>query len=329
MPATPVWIHDSQSPETVWRELDGCLRSRSVKIKFLYDSAGQAAKWLALRRACSPSARKADFEETYQKAFAHAAAIAGQGGVNVVSLGCGDGTKDMDLLARLKGAGARVSYTAVDVSCALAQTAAARAGAVVGPDDCARLVCDLEAACDFGETLTSIEKALPVAASARRVVLFFGMLPGVDPAQAGRTLTCATRPGDALLISANLAPGAEYDEGMSKVLPQYDNPHCREWLLSFLDYVGIARRSGELLIGIEDHAGLKSIRADFRFHTPVAICMGAGEICFEAGSVLRLFHSYRHRPGDVRSLLAANGFGAVGEWISRDGEEGVFAAARG
>ena len=72
------------------------------------------------------------------------------------------------------------------------------------------------------------------------------MIPNFEPQNILPKLAALVRPEDFLLFSANLAPGENYAAGVKKVLPQYDNPPTRDWLLTFLLDLGVARGDGEL-----------------------------------------------------------------------------------
>jgi hypothetical protein len=99
---------------------------------------------------------------------------------------------------------------------------------------CHPLVCDLATADDLPETLAKM--SIPAKG---RLLTFFGMLPNFEPEIILPRLTSLLGNEDKLLLSANLAPGSDYAEGVRKILPLYDNPLTREWLMMFLTDVGI------------------------------------------------------------------------------------------
>jgi uncharacterized SAM-dependent methyltransferase len=327
MPVLPILFHDSQKPVRLHEELVAGLRFGELNQKFLYDSVGQAAKWLALHQACSPSRSDPDCEETYRTALRSAADALGEGPCHLIGLGCGGGKKDAQLLRFLAVSGREVFYTAVDVSAALVLAAADEAASVIPQSHCQRLVCDLAQARDLPAILSELEsehttKRQPVS----RLLTFFGMLPNFRPAEASRILKSLVRQGDTLLISANLAPGQEYRAGVRTVLPQYDNEHCKGWLASFLSYIGLPTDAGQLRVGIEADGDLERIVARYDFVVNCAVGVGSETVEFRAGSSLRLFYSYRHTVPTVRKLLEEHGFKLRNEWITAAGEEGVFAA---
>ena len=321
-----VAIHTSQFPEAVRRDLLESLRTRQVNHKFHYDSVKQSQQWLALHQAFSPSRTDADCAATYDRSFAAVAARVGSPRVHLIGLGCGGGQKDTRLLKLFQGAGRRVFYTPSDVSTAMVLVARQTALAVVPPEDCVPLVCDLATADDLPQVL----EALPVSGAAR-LITFFGMIPYFEPQVILPRLAGLVRPRDYLLLSANLAPGDDYASGVQRILPLYDNALTRDWLMTFLLDLGVQADDGELRFAIEDDpagSGMKRVTARFGFSRPREIQVDAERFQFPAGDSIRLFFSWRHTPALVRSLLAQHGLSVLDQWITKSGEEGVFLVSR-
>ena len=321
-----VAIHASQFPEQVRRDLLESLRTRRVNHKFHYDSVKQSQQWLALHQAFSPSRTDADCAGTYDRSFAAAAARIDSQRVHLIGLGCGGGQKDTRLLKLLQEEGRKTFYTPSDVSTAMVLVARQTATAVVPPEDCSPLVCDLASADDLPQVLD----ALPVS-DAARLITFFGMIPNFESHVILPRLAGLVRPEDYLLFSANLAPGADYAAGVQQILPLYDNALTRDWLMTFLLDLGVQANDGDLRFAIEDDpagSGLKRVTACFRFARPREIQVDAQRFLFPAGDSIRLFFSWRHTPALVRSLLAEHGLSVLDEWITKSGEEGVFLVCR-
>jgi L-histidine N-alpha-methyltransferase len=330
-----VTIHCSQFPDAVRRDLLESLRRRRVNHKFHYDSVKQTQKWLAVHRACSPTRNDADCQSVYEKSFEVAAARITAKRVQVIGLGCGGGQKDTRLLRVLKARGREVFYTPCDVSPAMVLVARQTALAVVPEKNCYPFVCDLATADD----LSSIWEDRRVGDSnyfgtaTRRpsqndasLLTFFGMIPNFEPKQILSKLASLVRPNDFLLISANLAPGKNYAAGVKKVLPQYDNPLTRDWLMTFLLDLGIEGSDGKLRFKIETDSasGLKRIVAGFHFVRARRIEVENEVFAFRAGESIRLFFSYRYTPERVRKALTRHGLDVCGQWLTRSEEEGVF-----
>jgi uncharacterized SAM-dependent methyltransferase len=321
-----VAIHASQFPENVRRDLLESLRTRRVNHKFHYDSVKQTQQWLALHQAFSPSRTDADCAATYDRSFAAVAARIESRRVHLIGLGCGGGRKDTRLLKLLQESGRKAFYTPSDVSMAMVLVARQTAMAVVPPEDCSPLVCDLASADDLPQVLD----ALPVSGAAR-LITFFGMIPNFESHVILPRLAGLLRPADYLLFSANLAPGADYEAGVQRILPLYDNALTRDWLMTFLLDLGVQASDGELHFAVEDDpagSGLKRVAAYFRFQRAREIQVDAQRFRFPAGEAIRLFFSWRHTPSLVRSLLGKHGLGVLDEWITKSGEEGVFLVSR-
>jgi uncharacterized SAM-dependent methyltransferase len=334
-----VLIHASQFPEKVRRDLFESLRARRVNHKFHYDSVKQTQKWLALHQAYSPTRNDVDCRSIYTQAFKAAAEKIKSSRVHVIGLGCGGGQKDTQLLKLLKARGREIFYTPCDVSTAMVLVAHQTALAVVPEKNCFSLVCDLATADDLDDALeqmvgprcrAALDDPQVVPTVLTRLVTFFGMIPNFEPQIILPKLASLVRPKDFLLFSANLAPGADYAAGMKKVLPQYDNPLTRDWLMTFLLDLGVGRNDGQLRFKIEGDRmnGLKQIVAGFHFTRSRRIEVDGERFDFRAGESIRLFFSYRYTPERVRKVLAHFGLEVCDQWITRSEEEGVFLVER-
>lgn len=319
-----VAIHPSQFPEKVRLDLLDSLRARAVNHKFHYDSVKQTQKWLALHQAHSPSRNDADCAAIYDAGFAAAAARVDAKSVHLIGIGCGGGQKDARLLCLLKNRGKQIFYTPCDVSTAMVLTARQTALAVLPENHCFPLVCDLAGMDD----LTSVFNQRHTS-SATRLTTFFGMIPNFEPEMILPKLASLIGGEDWLLFSANLAPGSDYEAGVKTVLPQYDNPLTRDWLLAFLLDLGVEVADGDLRFVIEEVNGLKRIVAAFHFVSSRTIAVDDERFEFRAGDSIRLFFSYRYTPELVRRSLERHGLLVTDQWITRSEEEGVFLCRRG
>jgi uncharacterized SAM-dependent methyltransferase len=246
-----VKIHSSQFPAKVRSDLLQSLRTRQVNHKFHYDSIKQTQKWLALHQIYSPSRQDTELAAIYDQSFGAAAEMISSSQVHLIGLGCGGGQKDTRLLKALGTAGKEPFYTPCDVSSAMVLVAREAALAVVPEENCSPFVCDLASANDVAEEFAKLSPP-----GAARLISFFGMIPNFEPSAILPRLAELIRPVDTLVFSANLAPGSDYARGMEKILPQYDNPPTRDWLMAFLLDLGVERTDGELRFSIEgDEAG--------------------------------------------------------------------------
>lgn len=325
--AVNVIIQSSQFPDQVRRDLLDSLRTKSVNHKFHYDSIKQAEKWFAVHRAYSPAQIDIEGIAIYDRSVqAVADAVRGTTKLNVIGLGCGGGQKDVRLLEALERPRRVVRYFPCDVSTAMVLTAHERAAPVIGRKHCQPFIFDLASVRDLSSVLNSV-----VPRTERRVVTFFGMLPNFEPNAVLGQLERATRPNDLLLLSANLAPGPNYLRGIQQVFPQYDNRLTRDWLLTFLLDLGVARDDGEIRFAIENCPavkGIKRIAAYFIFRRRRQIGIGREKFQFKAGSKLRLFFSYRYTLNQLQRLLTERHLAVRDQWVTGSGEEGVFYCRR-
>jgi uncharacterized SAM-dependent methyltransferase len=127
------------------------------------------------------------------------------------------------------------------------------------------------------------------------------------------------------LLSANLAPGPDYAAGVKSILPQYDNPQTRDWLLTLLLDLGFERDDGEMSLTIEsDEPQLRRIAAHFELKSAREVRIYGEVISFGPGERIRLFFSYRHTAQTIRALLNEQGIEVTASWLNDAGEEGVF-----
>jgi L-histidine N-alpha-methyltransferase len=319
-----VAIHSSQFPEKVRQDLLESLRTRAVNHKFHYDSVKQTQKWLALHQAHSPSRNDADCAATYDRAFEAAAAQVESKAIHLIGLGCGGGQKDTRLLHLLKARGKEIFYTPCDVSTAMVLTARETALSILPPSNCFPVVCDLAGAGDFSTIFETRNTQ-----HATRLTTFFGMIPNFEPETILPKLASLVGKNDGLLFSANLAPGRDYQAGVVKILPQYDNLLTRDWLLAFLFDLGVEAGDGELRFSIEDVSSLKRVVARFHFQHSRTVTLNNECFEFRAGESIRLFFSYRYMPELVRTHLQQYGLDVLDQWITQSEEEGVFLCRRG
>jgi uncharacterized SAM-dependent methyltransferase len=320
--AAQVAIHPSQFPHRVRRDLLDSLRTRQVNHKFHYDSVKQTQKWLALHQAFSPSRTDADCAATYDASFTGAARQLPARPIHLIGLGCGGGQKDNRLLNLLRQSGHPIAYTPSDVSLAMVLVARETALQTLPATHIHPLVCDLASADDLADTID--RQTNPTAT---RLITFFGMIPNFEPQQILPRLANLLRPDDTLLFSANLAPGADYAAGIRHILPLYDNPLTRDWLITFLLDLGIETSDGTLQFTIEDDpsgSGLKRVASYFHFTKARSISVESESFEFQPGDTIRLFFSYRHTPDRVRALLTRHKLPVLDQWITKSQEEGIF-----
>lgn len=320
-----VAIHPSQFPDKVQADLRNSLASRQVNHKFHYDSHKQTQKWLELHQAVSPSRTDPDCAACYDEAFAVAARTIGAASTHLIGVGCGGGQKDSRLLRLLKPRSSHLCYTPIDVSASMVLVAFQAAPQVVST--LYPTVCDLSAADDLASVLAG-----QTPDQTTRLITFFGMMPNFEPQLILPKLAALVRPGDLLLLSANLAPGPDYAAGLQQILPQYQNPLTEDWLLTFLLDLGVEKTDGALEWSIEPCPSghdLLRITAWFHFLHHRTLRVIGEEFRFCAGEKIRLFYSYRYTPERLWGQLSRHGLVVREEWITASVEEGVFLCSLG
>ncbi len=321
-----VEIHCSQFPERIQADLLESLRARRIDHKFHYESREQARLWLALHEAHSPARSDPDTRALYERCFDAVPFPVDGRDVHVISLGSGGGQKDLCLLRRLAVESRRVDYTPVDVSLSLALISREAALSQAPAERCHPVVCDLGRA----EALPDLI-AGHAAPDARRVILFFGMLPNFEPGEILPKLSALLRPGDGAYVGTNLAPGDDYDAGLRQILPQYDNPATREWLTALPRDLGLGIEPADIRFEIAVCPGapeVKRVEASVAPPQDVTVKIGADAVDFRAGEPIRLFYSCRYTAPLLESVLQRHGVKIEESWIAPNEEEGVFRMAK-
>ncbi len=319
MSGAQVFIDRSQFPANVRRDLLDSLRARAFNHKFHYESHKQAAKWLALHEAFSPARHDPSALRTYDEAFSRAADDCMTPTLHLVGLGCGGGQKEARLLELLNARRSKITCTLADVSLPLVLTAREAARLHLGEEHCQSIVCDLATTEGLGATLDRIAPHQP------RLFTLFGLIPNFEPAPLLSRVSALLRPGDALLLSANLAPGPDYATGVQAVRPQYDNALTHDWLLTLLLDLGFEASDGRLQFTVEtDPQGLLRIAAYFELNRPRQIQVHGETIPFVRHDRIRVFFSYRHTASTISKHLLEHGLVVAAQWQNAAGEEGVF-----
>jgi L-histidine N-alpha-methyltransferase len=310
-------VHQSQYPAAVRASLLDSLRSRQVNHKFHYVSYKQASQWVALFNRYSPYVNDPDCRRIYESSFQKVASVVRTGPVQVIGLGCGSGDKDLQLLQLLRNAGPAATYVPVDASVPLVLATyhkVEKAGFSVS----AAIVSDIGHPFSWRDVPAEL-----------CLVTFFGMIPNFEPKTVWPNLAAMLEPGELLLVSANLAPGEDYEAGLQKVLPQYDNAETAEWLLTFLSDLGVDRGDGELRWRIESDAhysALRRISAHFEFTRPRAVVVEGVEFSFQAADRIRLFFSYRYGLQQLKGIADEHNLRVQEVWSTT--EEAVVLCRR-
>jgi L-histidine Nalpha-methyltransferase len=306
---TPVRVHQSQYPTAVKEALFASLRGRAVNHKFHYASYKQAQQWSEIFTRYSPFINDPECRRIYEQSCEQAARLVAMNSMDVIGLGCGSGEKDLLLLRALHNSGKAVRYTPVDVSLPLV-VAASRSAEDAGFQAVPGILCDLSVP---GFSLNE------GASDSGRLLTFFGMIPNFEPAIILPNLAGLLRPNDYLLLSANLAPGTDYEDGLRRVLPQYENPLTTAWLLTLLRDLGVHADDANVHWSIETDADcpdLRRITACFAFPRGQTVAAEGEGFSFAAGERIRLFFSYRYTLERLQTVLQKDGLSVRQTWMT-------------
>ncbi len=281
-------------------------RARRLPEKFFYWFPLSVRAWLAL---CSDGAYR-NFVRSRSLIARSAAELAGlfpPGPLEVLSLGSGQGDKDLMLLAALRDHGIRVAYVPVDTSQALLEMACGGALSAGFP------------AVGIKADFTAPDQLQALAAepeTPRRLVLLIGNTLGAfDPIAEARAVARLLRPGDALLVDGELYAGETTIAG-------YDNPLNRRFAWAPLHAVGIRDDDGELVFEVKDDPrlpGMHLIPKHFRAARDLEALMGGETLRLARGERLDMNHSYKYSADTFVRILSDAGLTA--RWQGRSDDQ--------
>ena len=312
-------LHESASPAALLAAARAALRRREIPHALHYESDHQAALWQAVHRAHSPWIRDEACRQFYRSTL-ETVARRFTSEMGVLSLGCGTGEKDALLLDALLRVGARPRYRAHDVSRSLVMEASERCRSLAS------------------EVLRPVVAALPPDAGMRQMLfngfprsapmltLMFGLSPNFEPADFFAGVACIAEAG-AVLLSANLAAGADYSAGVAAVLPQYDNPETRAWLMSTMAALGFSAEDGALVFRVSEpdsQLGVRGIDVRFELSRSRELTVLGERFSLVASDTLRVFYSYRYTATLMETCLRNHGLALEQTWISPAADEGIF-----
>lgn len=314
-------IHPSEFPARIRESILNGLKQGRIPGRLLYQAPGQAQRWLDYHQAYSPSRTDPRLGTLYGAAFAAASAHLGAQPLVVVSLGCGGGHKDGDLFdAIAPERRGRSRYVPVDTSPALVVEALLHVTGRHAGLATHALVADLEAEPDLSGWLDGeVPPEIP------RLYCAFGLLPNLDPAALLAYLRRQLRPGDALLLSANLSPHGLAADG-ARILAQYDNAPARAWVLGALESLGVPASEVTLrveAVPVSTNGNWWRIEARAQPHRDLTLRLDGETVPWSAQAPLQLFHSHRFTPAALRERLKEARLEAFAAWEGAAGEEGI------
>lgn len=309
-------VHALLTENAIAEDFVSSLRARRLAEQFFYWFPLSVRAWLAL---CSDGAYR-NFVRSRSLIARSAKELSGlvpSGFLEVVSLGSGQGDKDLLLLEAFVAQGTHVRYTPVDASQALVEMACSRAlDAGIWSQ---AVKADITRA-EHLEALAADEDAPP------RVVLLLGNTLGAfDPMAQARALRALLRPEDLLLVDGEIYAGPQTVAG-------YDNPLNRRFAWAPLESVGIGAEDGEIEFedGTDERLpGMHPLRKHFLAARDVTARVGGETLTIGKGERVEMNHSYKYAADTFVRILDQAELDVRWRGTSEDGRfQMVLAAPR-
>jgi len=298
-------IHALLTENDLAAEFVAAVQQRRLPEKFFYWFPLSVRAWIAL---CSDGAYRnfVRSRSLIARSRAELARLLGPGPLEVLSLGAGQGDKDLLILEALRENGVRVSYVPVDTSQALLEMACGGALGAGIPTQGIKA--------DFTNPV-HLQGLTADPETPRRLVLLIGNTLGAfDPIAEARELAKLLRPGDALLVDGEIYAGDATVAG-------YDNPLNRRFAWAPLNAVGITDADGELVFEAADDPrlpGLHLIPKHFRAGRDVEPLLGGEVLRIGRGERLAMNHSYKYAADTFLRILSDAGLAVAWQGRSDD-----------
>jgi uncharacterized SAM-dependent methyltransferase len=280
------------------------LNARRIPEKFFYWFPLSVTAWLAL---CQDGAYRnyTRSDTLIRDSLTKLMQTLPSGPLEIVSLGSGQGTKDLHLLTGLSESSRVPMYIPVDSAMTLLEMACQHAAGrgiahrgvkadLTNPDHLARLHPELD--------------------SPPRLLLMLGNTLGAfDPAATLTSLRSVMRDGDVLLVDGELGSDDETRAG-------YDNPVNRAFAFAPLKSIGLGEADGKLVFEVmEDlRPGLHRLGKYFELTRAVDVVIAGVPLQFRAGERIKMSHSGKYRRQAFTDLLADTGLVPQDEFLSDD-----------
>jgi uncharacterized SAM-dependent methyltransferase len=298
-------IHALLTENDLAAEFVAAVQQRRLPEKFFYWFPLSVRAWIAL---CSDGAYRnfVRSRSLIARSRAELARLLAREPLEVLSLGAGQGDKDLLILEALRENGVRVSYVPVDTSQALLEMACGGALGAGIPTQGIKA--------DFTNPV-HLQALTADPETPRRLVLLIGNTLGAfDPIAEARELAKLLRPGDALLVDGEIYAGDATVAG-------YDNPLNRRFAWAPLNAVGITDADGELVFEAADDPrlpGLHLIPKHFRAGRDVEPLLGGEVLRIGRGERLAMNHSYKYAADTFLRILSDAGLAVAWQGRSDD-----------
>ena len=282
-------------------------RARRLAERFFYWFPLSVRAWLAL---CSDGAYRnfVRSRSLIAQSARDLARLTALGPLEVLSLGSGQGDKDLLLLDALRENGTRASYVPVDASQALLEMACGGAQGAGFPA--------LGIKADFSRADHLAALAADPESPPRLIMVVGNTLGAFDPIAEARALRGLLRREDLLIVDGELYAGAQTVAG-------YDNPLNRRFAWAPLAAVGIGEADGDIVF--EDTIdqrlpGLHPLAKHFLARRDVGALLGGESLALRAGERVAMNHSYKYDEAAFLRLLAEAGLDVRWQRKSDDGQ---------
>lgn len=299
-------VHALLTENAIAEEFVSSLRARRLAEQFFYWFPLSVRAWLAL---CSDGAYRnfVRSRSLIARSAKELARFVRSGSLEVVSLGSGQGDKDLILLEAFVALGVRVRYLPVDASQALVEMACGRSlDAGIWSQ---AIKADITRA-DHLESLAPGEETPP-----RLVLLLGNTLGAFDPLAQARALRTLLRSEDQLIVDGEVYAGPQTVAG-------YDNPLNRRFAWAPLESVGIGAADGDIVFEDETDdrlPGLHPLRKHFRARRAVTARVGGEILTIRSGERIEMNHSYKYAADTFLRILEQAGLEARWRDTSEDG----------
>lgn len=225
--------------------------------------------------------------------------------IDVISLGAGQGTKDLHVLMALLNNGYRALYRPVDSGQMLLEMACEQAlEHGVGAHGLKADITDL----------AHLSALAPNPHDAPRLVMMLGNTLGAfDPPVMLRRLRTLVRAQDRLIIDGELGNDDATRAG-------YEHPTNRAFALAPLRSIGLTEGDGTLMFHACNDVmpGLHRLEKSFCLRDDRTVQMAGERLHFKAGDCIHMNHSGKFERETLLSLVAQAGFEVIDEYLSED-----------
>jgi uncharacterized SAM-dependent methyltransferase len=288
------------------REFLAALERRYLPEKFFYWLPLSVKAWLDL---CAGTQPYKNYSRSYQLISQHATDLVRlirPGEIEVVSLGAGQGDKELLVLRTLQEQRRKFRYRPVDSSQALLEIAC---GQALEEGFATR---GLKADVEKPDTFSWLARS---AAQPRLYLLLGNSLGVIDPVEFLRKLGNLLRSEDDLLVDGEIF-------SPQLTLAGYDNPVNRRFAFAPLASLGLEEgRDGSLIFepGNGQVEGLHLVGKHFRAARPLHIMVAGQAVELAAGETIEMSASAKYAHGVFRRLLQeSGGFLPLVEYFSDD-----------